>query len=66
MFRLSAIPLLHRADHHVMQGHFTVLPSKYHMYCILLCIIIASILLKSQIIILSYNINQIIVKEELF
>ena len=40
-----------------MQGHFAVLPFKYDIYCILECIIIAFISLKSLIkmLYISYN-----------
>ena len=47
----------------MMQGHFAALSSIYDNYCILKCINMTSISLKSQIKMLSYNINYIIVNQ---
>ena len=50
----------------MMQGHLAALPSKCDIYCILECIIIASMSLKSQIKMLSYNTYHIILNGEVF
>ena len=50
----------------MMEGHFAALSSIYDNYCTLKCINMTSISLNSQMKMLSYNINHIIVKRELF
>ena len=50
----------------MMQGHFAAFSSIYDNYCTLKCRNITSISLKSQMKMLSYNINHITVNQELF
>ena len=50
----------------MMQGHFAALSSIYDNYCILKCRNMTSISLKSQIKMLRYSINHMIVYQEFF
>ena len=50
----------------MMQGHFAALSSKYDNYCPLYCIDMTFISLKSQMKMLSHDINHIIVNQGLF
>ena len=49
----------------MMEGHLAALSSIYDNYCTLKCINMTSISLNSQIKMLPYNINHIIVNQEL-
>ena len=50
----------------MMEGHFTVLSCLYDNYCTLKCMNMSYIPLYSQMKMLLYNINYIIVNRELF
>ena len=50
----------------MMEGHFAALSSICDNFCTLKCINMTSISLNSQMKMLSYNINHVIVNQELF